>query len=158
MKGQLRVEFIFGVIFFGMIILFIAVNINNVFTSTLTDSRVDSLKAKAIGLMTQLTSEAGDPIDWENRAYSDVKRIGLAFPNRPYYLSRNKIFKLNNTRIGDTCSLLESYNLGGYRIRIFDSTNEILFCGFAGVSQLTVILTRNVYIDDNLGNITVEVW
>ena len=47
MLGQIRAEFIFGLILFIMIIVFIVSQTNVLFSSLITDSKADRLKAKA---------------------------------------------------------------------------------------------------------------
>lgn len=153
MKGQFRLDFIFGVVVFAVVIFFIASQVNNAFLTTATDSRIDSLKARAIETINFLAEDSGDPANWETDI-SNVKRIGLAYQDTPYELSKSKIDALKT----DNCSLLERLNLGGYRLTIFNSTSQLLFCGFVGVSTVQVKVTRAVYIDNDFGNITLELW
>lgn len=65
MIGQIRVEFIFAVVIFGLIILFIASQINTLLTISLTTSKSDDLRAKAISVITALVEDKGDPADWD---------------------------------------------------------------------------------------------
>lgn len=65
MLGQIRIEFIFAVVIFGLIILFIASQINTMLTITLTTSKSDDLRAKATGVMTVLIEDGGEPEDWD---------------------------------------------------------------------------------------------
>lgn len=151
MKGQIRVEFIFGVVIFGIIIFFIASQLNTIFTTVLTDSRTDTIRAKSINILTLLIEDKGNPEDWEIKPLSQVKRIGLA--NKPYDLSINKIMKLN-----ENCNLLEKFDLKSYRLKIFDSNGQILFCGYESLEPPTVLIIRYVLIDGEFGNISLEMW
>lgn len=151
MFGQVRIEFIFGVVVFGILIFFIASQLNSIHTSIATDSKLDTLKTKALNTITLLVRDSGDPINWESNP--PVKRVGLSFESQPYNLSKPKITALDND-----CGLLENLNLGGYRLTIYDSSTRLLFCGYVGVSPITTTVTKSVLIEGQYGNITLEVW
>jgi uncharacterized membrane protein len=61
MIGQVKIDFIFGVVVFAIIIFFIVNQTNNLFSSLLTDSNADALKSKASSAINILVTEAGDP-------------------------------------------------------------------------------------------------
>jgi len=151
MKAQIRVEFIFGVIAFAIIIFFIFSQINNVFTNVVLDSKTDTLKAKAITIINILSQEKGFPPDWNEHVIPLSIRVGLAL--EPFKLSREKIDKLQNN-----CDLLNMYELSGYKLTIYDSNEQILFCGYPGAPPITTIVSRNVLIDGGYGNISLELW
>ena len=157
MFGQIKVEFIFGLIVFALVMFFIVTQTNTSFSSLMSDSRSDSLKAKATNVIKILVEDKGDPPDWDmeivNGHPENVKRVGLTY-NQPYNLSKNKVILL-----GQTCdSVLWVFDLSGYRLKIYNSTNQILFCGINNPESPVVIETRYVFIDNNFGNVTLELW
>jgi hypothetical protein len=149
MKGQIRVEFIFGVVAFAVIIFFIFSQLNIIFTAVVSDSKIDSLKSEGIGVINSLTQNKGDPEDWESQP--TVNRIGLAI--EPYKLSLEKINKLKSN-----CDLLDIFELDGYQLEIYNSDEQILFCGFPGKPKLTIFVSRSVFIEGEHGNISLELW
>jgi len=151
MIGQIRVEFIFAVVIFGLIILFIASQINTLLTISLTTSKSDDLRVKAISVITILVEDKGEPEDWYNSP-ENAERIGLV-DQRSYNLITNKITALNND-----CTLLDYFDLEGYRLKIYQVEQQVLFCGYESLAPPTTIITRNVFIDGIPGNITLELW
>ena len=82
MKGQIRVEFIFGIVIFIIIIFLVVTQTNTLYSSLLGDSRKDALKAKAINVVDILVEDTGDPPNWDTMAQSNpgsVSRVGLAY-------------------------------------------------------------------------------
>jgi len=146
----MKLEFIFGVIMFAIVIVWVVSQINTSYTSIGSDSKNDVFRAKAYNLMAYLAEGSGDP-GWESA--TDPKSIGLSYEGQPYNLSMSKIAELSSN-----CSLLDRYNLGAYRVRVDDSTGNLLSCGPKSVAQITISVTKNVYIEDHYGNMTVEVW
>jgi len=159
MFGQIRVEFVFGMIIFALIIFFIITQTNTLFSSLLTDSRTDAVKAKASNAIKILVEDKGDPIDW-NSTPSSTKRVGLA--EQPYFLSKSKVITLNSncTNTPDIYkNLLWNFNLKAYRLKVFNSTNhQILFCGYDSLEPVTVMETRYIFVDGDFGRITLELW
>jgi len=119
MFGQIRIEFIAGIIIFLIILVFVLNQTNITLTNLLVDSRADVLKAKALNTVTILIEDRGKPQNWNP---SNVERVGLAY--EPHSLSINKINTLNSN-----CDLLDSFYLGSYRLKIYNSNNLLLFCG-----------------------------
>ena len=101
MLGQIRIEFIAGILIFTIIIVFIVNQTNITFSNLLTDSRTDILKSKALNTITILVEDTGEPPDWDPL---NVERVGLAV--KPYSLSINKINDLSAD-----CSLLDNFIL-----------------------------------------------
>jgi hypothetical protein len=162
MFGQIRVEFVFGIIIFALIMFFIVTQTNTLFSSLLTDSRTDAVKAKASNAIKILIEDRGDPPDWDTIAQSNpgnVKRVGLTYYyqpsniSQPYNLSRNKILNLSSN-----CSLLNNFDLKAYRLKVYNSTQQILFCGFDSLEPVTVMETRYIFVDGDFGRITLELW
>lgn len=150
MKGQVKIEFIFGVVMFAVVIFWVVSQINIVYAGIGSDSNNDVLRAKAYNIMSYL-GEGGGESGWESS--SSPEWIGLAYDNQPYNLSENKIDKLNAN-----CTLLDDYNLGAYRIIIADSSGELLFCGSESIAPIRITVTRSIWIENRYGNMTVEVW
>ena len=153
MFGQIRIEFIIGVVIFVLVMFFVASRTNAVLSRILWESRSDVLKAKAINVMTILIEDKGDPENWYSLADSSVKRVGLA--EKPYNLSKEKINRLSSP---NNCTLLNNFDLKSYRLKIYNSTNLILFCGFDSLEPVTVVVQKYVFIDNAFGNISLELW
>lgn len=163
MLGQIRVEFIFGIILFALIMFFIVTQTNTLFASLLTDSKSDILKAKAIDAIKIFVEDKGDPTDWDvvikQSGPGYVKRVGLA--NQPYYLDKNKVLNLsyNCTYTADVYkTLLWNFDLKAYRLKVYNSTHQLLFCGYDSLEPVSVMETRYVYIDGGFGRVTLEMW
>jgi len=158
MLGQIRVEFIFGIILFALIMFFIVTQTNTLFASLLTDSRSDLLKAKAIDAIKIFVEDRGDPPSWNNTP-SNTKRVGLA--EQPYFLSKSKVLTLNSncTYTADVYkTLLWNFDLKAYRLKVYNSTHQLLFCGYDSLEAVSVMETRYVYIDGSFGRVTLEMW
>ncbi|MEM5778604.1 MAG: hypothetical protein QXD43_02160 [Candidatus Aenigmatarchaeota archaeon] len=158
MLGQIRIEFVIGIVIFVLVIFFIVTQTNILFSSLLLDSRTDTLKAKASNAIKALVEDKGDPPNWNETDISNIKRIGLA--EEPYKLSKSKILNLSyNCSNSDVYkNLLWNFDLKAYRLKIYNSTHEILFCGFNSLEPPAVIEVRYVYIDNDFGKITLELW
>jgi len=154
MFGQIRIEFVFGIIIFALIIFFIITQTNTLFSSLLTDSRTDAVKAKASNAIKILVEDNGDPPNWETLPDASVKRIGLAY-NQPYNISKNKVIRLSTL---NNCTLLNNFDLKAYRLKVYNSTQQILFCGFDSLEPVTVMETRYIFVDGDFGNVTLELW
>ena len=160
MFGQIRVEFIFGIIIFALIMFFIVTQTNTLFSSLLSDSRADALKAKASNAIRILVEDKGYPENWDTQPGS-TKRVGLVY-NQPYNLSKYKILNLsyNCSSTADIYkNLLWNFDLKAYRLKVYNSTHQIiLFCGFDSLEPVTVMETRYVFIDNEYGKVTLELW
>ena len=150
MIGQTRIEFIVGILIFSVILIFIVSQTNITFSNLLTDSRTDLLKAKAVNVITILSEDRGDPSNWDLNP-ENVKRVGLA--QEPYILSASKINELNSN-----CSLIENFDLGSFRIKVYNSTHRMLLCGYDILNPPQTIEVRYVKIGNEYGNISVEMW
>jgi hypothetical protein len=161
MLGQIRIEFIFSVIVFTVIIFFIITQTNTLFSSLLVDSKSDTLKTKASNVIQILVEDKGDPPNWDTIAQTNpngVKRVGLAY--NPYNLSKTKILNLSYNCSGSDPykNILWNFNLNAYKIRIFNSTHQILSCGLRTSEPGAVMETRYVFIDGGYGKLILELW
>jgi len=161
MLGQIRIEFIFSVIVFTVIIFYIITQTNTLFSSLLVDSKSDALKAKASNVIQILVEDKGDPPDWDTIAQTNpngVKRVGLAYS--PYNLSKAKIMNLSYNCSGSDPykNILWNFNLSAYKIRIFNSTHQILSCGLQTSEPGAVMETRYIFIDGGYGKLILEMW
>ncbi len=158
MKGQIRVEFIFGVIVFAIVIFMVVSQINTIFISSGTDSLSDILKAKAVGFLDIVLKDSGDPDNWETNPLL-MKRIGLSYNDQPFNLSLAKIQAIDSNRDSENrCYLLDSLDLGGYRLLIYKGENLILECGLETTTVTLVSVGRSVFIEDEYGSVILEVW
>jgi hypothetical protein len=114
------------------------------------DSKNDALKGKAIGALTLILEDSGEPYDWETTG--NVVRVGLAI--EPYKLSGGKMNKLNGE-----CELLDKYELGQYKLTIRNSASEIkVGCGSKTLEPPVVTVSRAVFIDGDYGTATLEMY
>lgn len=148
MLGQIRIEFIAGILIFSIIIVFIVSQTNVTFSSLLSDSMADILKAKAVNSISILVEDTGEPSNWNP---SNVERVGLAY--EPYRLSNNKIINL-----ASDCSLLDNFVLRSYRLKIYNSTDLLLFCGTDILDSPAAYEIKYVDIEGDYGNVTLELW
>jgi len=170
MFGQVRIEFVFSVVIFALIIFFIVTQTNVLFSSLLTDSRSDTLKARASTAIKILVEDGGDPPTWDINVTQGhpeaVKRVGLAYIktfNQPYSLSKNKIDALNSNCSSTSDyyrNLLWNFGLNAYVLEIYNSTdNQILVCGSSGGLEPPLVTeTRYIFIDNGYGKITLGLW
>lgn len=147
-KAQIKVEFIFSVLFFSMVIFFVGVELNRILSSSIQDSSLDSLKSQANSMLDILVGE-GEPKNWENNPPA-AKRIGLGSP--AYNLSVAKINALKNN-----CTLVdEKFGVSSYAL-IIDTTQELLSCGYGG-PKIRSVAERSVYVEGKYGKIILELW
>ena len=150
MLGQTKFEFIFTVVIFAMIIFFIVSQINILFTAIVTDSKTDITKTISMGVINLLLEDEGEPPNWESSP-GNAEWVGLA--TEPYVLSKQKINEVQND-----CSLLDDYNLGEYNLVIYNTTHRILSCGYEMLDIPVSIIIRYVFVDNDIGNVTLKVW
>jgi hypothetical protein len=86
-----------------------------------------------------------------NESWFPIKTVGLA--DQPDMLSADKIAILN-----DNCDLLLNFGLNTYRLRIYNSTDLLLYCGTESLSPAKITVSKYVRIGNDLGNITLETW
>ena len=136
MHGQSRIEFIFGVVIFAVIIIYIVNQINTVFSKMINDYGTDTLKAEAVNVIKIL-----------------VENESGIITNQPYNFSKQKVYNLNQS-----CDNLNVFNLGNYRLKIYNSTNLLLFCGTDTLRPPKVFVIKYVSVENDYGNITLEMW
>jgi len=137
LKGQLvKIEFVFGVVIFALIIFFIGSQVNTNVSSVTSDSKYDELRAEAINNLNFIISD-------------------LSYDNEPYVLQDSKIDTANQKDAEGRCPYFENLGMIGYRIVINDPSGELLRCG--GVSYSYYTITKNIFIENRNGTITYEV-
>lgn len=142
MRGQVKLEFVLAVVAFAVVSFAIATQINNTFNIVASDSRIDTLRTRAAGLTELLVTDKS----W----MSD---------GRQYSINRTRLSEIDASR--DTynqCTAFSSLNLGGYIITVSNSTNTLLRCGAASAGGGAVSTSRVVWIENDYGLITVEMW
>lgn len=153
MLGQIRIEFILGMVIFGLVMFFIVSRTNVILSRVIWESKSDALKTKAINVMTILVEDKGEPENWQTLSDANVKRVGLA--NQSYNLLKEKINRLSSL---NNCTHLNKFDLKAYRLKVYNSTNLILFCGIDSLEPVTAIVQKYVFIDNGFGNATLEMW
>ncbi len=144
MKGQVKIEFILGMVVFAVLIFYVASRIDTAFISTNTDTRVDILKARSITILDIVTKD---------------KNNGLAVDTN--VLNKTKIIEWEN----NNCAAIQYFDLGGYRMIIEERDGgELLFCGFVGLTSIRSSIIQPIKIKNQAtgevkyGNITLEMW
>ncbi|MBU3896385.1 MAG: hypothetical protein KJ697_00410 [Nanoarchaeota archaeon] len=147
MKGAVKIEFILGVVVFAIIVLYVGNQIGTAFNSANMDARIDMLKSESVSVLNMILLDTD---------------IGLSVS--PNTLSTIKLQEWNDysNENDGRCPGLDRFNLSGYRLAINDGTDEVLFCGFVGLSQIRTMTMRE-YIRENTnpikyGTITLEMW
>jgi hypothetical protein len=164
MLGQMRIEFIFGVVIFAVIIFYVVTQTNTLFSSLIIDSRSDALKAKAADAIKILVEDSGDPPNWDTLPVGSVKRVGLAYKgalSQPYNISRSKAVALNANCTGTadiTRNMLWNFGISAYRMRVFNSTHQVALCGIKDAENAAVTETRYIFIDNGYGSVVLELW
>ncbi len=150
MKGQTKIEFVFSLVFFSILILFLTLQVTSNISSALSDSYFDSLRARAWSLADILVRTQGDPPNWEVNPAS-ARYIGLA--SEPFNLSEAKLREVQNN-----CNLLNKTVRGPYRLVVYDEYGTLIVeCGFGG-PELSSGVTVPVFIGDRFGTLTLVVW
>lgn len=155
MKGQIKIEFIFGILFFGILIFYLATQINTVVTSVATDSRIDSLKAEAKSVMKILLEDPGEPDNWNKVSIDEIKRMGLMNQTikKVFYLSKEKIDFLNSN-----CELMNiTISNRGYKLTIYKNGQLLLDCGYGG-PIIKSLVEKSVFIENEYGKVILELW
>jgi len=86
-----------------------------------------------------------------NESWYPVRTIGLVEDKS--ILSKNKIRVLN-----ENCDLLKNFGLNNYRLKVYNSTNLILFCGTDTLRPAKIVVNKYVLIENDVGNVTLEMW
>lgn len=147
--GQIKIEFIFSVLFFSIIVFFVGIELNRALSTVITDSELDYLKSKANSIVDILVKDQGEPEDWEKNPPL-AKRIGFA--STPYNLSLLKINKVD-----ENCTLIdEKFDIKNYKLTI-NTTEGILSCGYGG-PKIRAVVERSVYIEGEYGRVRLELW
>ena len=127
MKGQVRIEFVFGLVVYTVIVLFIASQVKSNFTSITSDSYLDTTKAKALNIINHFI----------------------------YDLSADGDITLSEVQNIDCVNFESTYDILGYRLTIFRSDTEVKFCGAIGDNPI-VSIERDVIISSEPGLVRLE--
>ncbi len=149
-KGQIKIDFIFALVFFTILVFYIGMQINNSLVSGISDSKMDTLKSEAESILNILVSTKGNPENWEFLPQEQVIRIGLA--SAPYNLSSSKIDKLKNN-----CNLMDRFGDINYRLAISGGSGIILSCGYGG-PRVTAKSEMPVVVNGKYGRAILEMW
>jgi hypothetical protein len=87
-----------------------------------------------------------------NESWFPIRTVGL-LDNTSKYLSMEKINALNNS-----CNFLDNFKIKNYRLKIYNSTSLLLFCGTETLRPAKVMTSKIVLIGSSLGNVTLELW
>ena len=133
MRGQTRIEFIFGIVVFSVLVFYVVNQINASFSDQTAEYETYTMNAKALNAVKYL-------------AESELA-------SSPYNLSTTKL----NTLRTD-CSPIDSLNLGPYHLTIYNSTNLEVSCGVGSEKAPKSSVTKFVIVKNTFGNITLEIW
>jgi len=149
-KGQIKIDFIFALIFFTVMIFYIVIQVNNALTSSLTDSKLDTVKSETGSILDILVSTQGVPPNWETLPEEQITRIGLA--SSPYKISTSKLNSLKAN-----CNLMGKFGSINYRFSITSESAILLSCGFGG-PRITSRSELPVVVNGKYGKAVLEMW
>ncbi|MCD6477088.1 MAG: hypothetical protein J7K26_02920 [Candidatus Aenigmarchaeota archaeon] len=138
MKAMIKVEFIFGIIVFIIIIIYSMSQINSMFIISSSDSKIDVNKLRANTILNLI---------------SEDDSIGLIV--EPYRFYNPTDLKNNG------CPNLEKYNLGQYRLTLYQSGQDepIIKCGSNNTLPASIFEVKYISFDDNTyGRMVLEMW
>jgi hypothetical protein len=133
MKGQTRLEFIFGIIIFSVLVFYVVSQINTSFSSQISNYESYTLNTKALNTVKFLAES----------------KLAAS----PYNLSLAKLDVLRSD-----CSSIDAYGLGSYSLRIYNSTDIEVSCGTQTLKAPRASVSKSVLVRNTLGNITLEIW
>lgn len=149
-KGQIKVDFIFALIFFTVMIFYIGIQVNNAMTSSLTDSKLDTAKSESDSILGVLVSTRGSPDNWETLQENHINRIGLA--TTPYNISMSKLNALKTN-----CNFMNKFGSINYRFSITSENIILLSCGYGG-PRITSKSELPVFVNGKYGKAALEMW
>jgi len=146
MKGQLKIEFVLGLVVFAIIILYVGTQIGTAFNTANTDSRLDALKSQGIAVIDVLTKD-------HVYGFSELE---------PNILNITRINEWNAESSSSVppgrCSGLDKFGMKNYRLTVNKTTSQILYCGYAGISNVRTSVIRYVTIQGDYGQVELELW
>lgn len=149
-KGQIKIDFIFALIFFTVMIFYIGIQVNNAMVSSMADSKFDTVKSETDSILNILASTQGSPANWESLQESQIDRIGLA--TIPYNISLSKLNALKSN-----CNLMGKFGSINYRFSITSAGAILLSCGFGG-PRITSRSELSVLVNGKYGKAVLEMW
>lgn len=149
-KGQIKIDFIFSLVFFTVMIFYIAMQVNSSLASSMSDSRLDTIKSESESILNILVSTKGSPENWDSLPQEQVMRIGLAF--LPYNISSSKLNALKNN-----CDLMNKFGDINYKFTIISENNILLSCGYGG-PRVTAKSESSVAVNGKYGKAVLEMW
>lgn len=150
MKGQIKIDFIIALIFFAIMIFYIGMQINNALVSSISDSKLDTMKSQANSILKIMVSTEGSPKNWESLPENQIVRIGLA--SSPHGISQSKLNALKNN-----CNLMNKFGGINYRLTISAGNSILLSCGYGG-PRVTSKAEMPVFANGAYGKAVLEMW
>lgn len=101
MLGQTRIEFIFGIVIFTVVIFYVLNQMNITLSSIISDYETNNIKAEANGMIEILTNDKGYPEDWFNflsQSWEKRRQIEITLSSKEL---RNQQVKINITYDSD---------------------------------------------------------
>jgi Flp pilus assembly pilin Flp len=151
MKGYTKIEFLFAVFIFSLMLIYSGAYIGTSLTSIFSDIKSELAKTKAEVLIDILVNEPGIPSNWELNPLG-ARRIGLAI--QPYNLSIQKIKALQSN-----CEIFsKKFDVLGYRLLILNLTDNSIILRCGNVGHLKSYAERSVVIGKDRGRVMLEIW
>jgi hypothetical protein len=164
MKAQISfVEYLTSMIIFIGFVTFISIQVSSFIPNYLNEVRKEKMRSEAFQLSELLINDPGEPINWENINFDNVKRLGLSdeTKNKTNFLSESKIVAFNLN-----CSNYEKIKekLGtdyDFSVYLFDSKGQTkIKClpntiAFRGIN---ITISRMVAFGNDFGELVLEVW
>lgn len=131
-------------------IFYIAMQINNSLASSMSDSRLDTIKSESESILNILVSTKGSPENWDSLSQEQVMRIGLA--SLPHNISSSKLNALKNN-----CDLMNKFGDIDYKFTIISENTILLSCGYGG-PRVTAKSEASVAVNGKYGKAVLEMW
>ena len=132
-KGQTRIEFIFGIIVFSILVFYVVSQINASFSTQIAEYETYTLNAKATNAVKYLAE--------------------TELASRPYNLSTAKLNALRTN-----CGAVDSLDLGSYHLSIYNTSGVEVECGIGSLKAPKSSVSKYVIVRNAIGNMTLEIW
>jgi len=165
MKAQISfVEYIVSFSIFSVFVAYLFFRLLSYMPAYLNELRGEKLRSEAYQLSEFLVNDPGEPVDWQTKPDSLVKRVGLSnIENKTNYLSADKV-----KRLAENCTsnydLVKRWIGADYQflLAVSDDSGSIsAVCIPTGaiIRGVNATIKRFVAFDTNsYGELTVYVW
>jgi hypothetical protein len=132
----------------------------------LTETRNERIRSEAYQLSEVLMNDPGDPIDWYNKPFDSIIRLGLSNEsfNKTNYLSLTKIASFNSSCSADydavKSRLGSPFDFSIFLFERFPTDQKLIECkpSVFTVRAINSTLRRIVYFYYGYGELIIQMW